>query len=63
MKTMRENEKKVTTRKENGAPSVVDAREEIARAIAEGFGEYRRQIAEIRARHGPETKASLAALN
>jgi hypothetical protein len=32
---------------------------EIQKAIFEGFGEYRRQIAEIRASHGKEKRKSL----
>jgi hypothetical protein len=33
----------------------------ISQAIAEGIGEYRRQIAQIRARHGRQNRKSLHA--
>lgn len=40
-----------------------EPREEIGRAISDGFGEYRRQIAAIRARHGRQTRRSIHAAN
>jgi len=36
---------------------------EIKHAIADGFGEYRRQIADIRARHGRKARRSQEVLN
>ncbi len=36
-----------------------DRRDQVRREIAEAFGEYFRQIEEIRARHGREARKSL----
>ena len=58
-------EKKTTSRllEVSSTETAGELHPEIHNAIADGFGEYRRQIADIRARHGRKSRRSLEVLN